>query len=181
MRSEKQVWSTAVHEAGHAVVARVLGLQCGKVTIAANYRTRDAGYGVIADPWAAVARWDERGKYRPAEAALRARVIAYMAGREAEEELLGHCPGGDGDDQYQIALMLDTLGQTELEPRLRTFARAIVRRHRSKIEALARALMERRTMSDKQVRLAAGLPPRLRRLSQKEAYRRWLATAQRTQ
>jgi hypothetical protein len=49
-----------------------------------------------------------------------------------------------------------------------------VRRHRPKIKALAQVLVERRALTDKQVRLAAGLPPRLRRLSQKEAFRRWL-------
>jgi len=89
-----------------------------------------------------------------------------MAGRETEEELLGRCRGGDDDDRHQIALMLNEVYRKELwdrfEPRLRRFARALVRRHRSKIEALARALIERPKMSNKQVRLAAGLPPRFR-------------------
>jgi hypothetical protein len=107
-----------------------------------------------------------------------------MAGREAEEELLGHCRGGDDDDQHQIQLMLEEIYRSreiyrseeeleKVEQRLRRFARFLVCRHRPKIEALARELIEKRTMSDKRVRLAAGLPPRLRRLSEKEAYRRW--------
>lgn len=57
---------------------------------------------------------------------------------------------------------------------MRSFARSLVRRHHPKIEALSRALIEQQTMNDKRVRLAAGLPSRLRRLSQKEADRRWL-------
>jgi hypothetical protein len=113
----------------------------------------------------------------PKRTAEEEHATAYMAGREAEEELLGHCRGGDDDDQYQIALMLMDLyegedRQDKFERRLRSFTRHLVRRHRSKIEALSRALLEQRTMSDKRVRLAAGLPPGLRRLSQREAYRR---------
>jgi hypothetical protein len=51
-----------------------------------------------------------------------------MAGREAEEELLGHCQGGDDDDQYRIALMLMHLyegedRQDKFERRLRSFTR----------------------------------------------------------
>jgi ATP-dependent Zn protease len=95
--------ATAVHEAGHAVVARVLGLISGKATIAPNYRKRTAGYGIVADPWVTIEYWEQRGKgYRPAEAALRSRIMTYMAGREAEEEMLGHCPGRDHDDLYQV-------------------------------------------------------------------------------
>jgi len=177
-RTPEEVLTTAIHEAGHAVVGRVLGLTCGKVTIGANYRTRTLGYGVIAEPWFTVDCWEQRGRYRPPEAAFRGRILAYMAGREAEEELLGNSEGGDDDDQYQIALMLMDLyrgedRQAKFEGRLRRAARSLVRRHRPKIEALSRALIEQRTMSDKRVRLAAGLPPRLRRLSRKEAYRRW--------
>ena len=109
-----------------------------------------------------------------------------MAGREAEEELLGITQGGDGDDQRQIRRMLEKVCLQEakrdnVERRQRRITRGLVRRHRHKIEALALALIEQRTMSDKQVQLAAGLPPRLRRLSQKEAHRHWrrraLATA----
>jgi hypothetical protein len=181
-RTPEQERATAIHEAGHAVVARVLGLLCGKVTIKANYRTATSGYGIIADPWLVIDCWEQRGEYRPSEAAFRGRILAYMAGREAEEELLGHCQGGDHDDQYQIALMLMELyraeeRQAKVERRLRIFARNLVRRHRPKIEALSRALIEQRTMSDRRVRLAAGLPPRLHRLFEKEAYRRWCRMA----
>jgi hypothetical protein len=60
-----------------------------------------------------------------------------------------------------------------VEQRLSRFCRTLVRPRRQEIEALARVLLEKRTLrSDKQVRLAAGLPPRPRRLSQAEAYRR---------
>jgi hypothetical protein len=175
-RTPEEERATAIHESGHAVVGRVLGLVCGKVTIAADYRTRTSGYGIIADPWVTINRWEQRGRYRPPKAAFRGRILAYMAGREAEEELLGYCPGGDDDDQYQIALMLMDLypgEEAKFERRLRGVARSLVRRHRPKIEALSRALIEHPSMSDKRVRLAAGLPPHLRRLSQKEAYRRW--------
>lgn len=58
--------------------------------------------------------WEQRGKYRPSEAAFHGRILAYMAGRQAEKELLEECRGGDGDDQYQIALMLTELYPAEL-------------------------------------------------------------------
>ena len=38
-RAAEEEHATAIHEAGHAVIARVLGLVCDKVTINANYRT----------------------------------------------------------------------------------------------------------------------------------------------
>ena len=103
-RTPEEERATAIHEAGHAVIARVLGLVCGNVTIGVNYRTRTSGYGIIADPRVANDCWEQRGRYPPLEAAFRGRILAYMAGREAEEELLSYCQGGDADDQYQIAL-----------------------------------------------------------------------------
>jgi ATP-dependent Zn protease len=172
-RTAEDEHATAVHESGHAVIARVLKLKCGKVTIEAKYRTGTSGYGIIYDPEDVIRWWVQCGRDRLDEAAFRGRILAFMAGREAEEELLGYCEGGDDDDQRWIARMLEDLypgewdRQDKFERRLRSFTRHLVRRHRSKIEALSRALLEQRTMSDKRVRLAAGLPPRLRRLSRR--------------
>jgi len=156
----QQERTTAIHEAGHAVIARILGLVCGKVTIKAS---GTSGYGIIAAPEFVCDCWEQRGKNRPIQAAFRGRILAYMAGREAEVELLGQCQGGDNDDQSRIGLMLEDLypgewdQQDKFERRLRRFARNLVRRHRPKIEVLSRALIEQRTMSDKRVRLAAGV------------------------
>ena len=71
--------------------------------------------------------------------------------------LLGACHGGDGDDRYQIALMLEQLpipGQQDdddgswerYERRLRDRCLALVRRHRDEIERVADALFICRSM-----------------------------------
>ena len=86
----------------------MLTLVCGHATIEPDEDS--AGHGFIVDPWVTFSAWDRRGIYhRSIDSALRARIIAYMAGRAAEEECLGVCPGGDGDDCRQIDLMLDSL------------------------------------------------------------------------
>ena len=96
---------TAYHEAGHAVIARVLDLTCGSATIIPNESDGEAGHSICADPWRTVWDWDQRVfaqvehgimplKYRGVRAALRGRIIAHMAGAEAERELLGRCRGG---------------------------------------------------------------------------------------
>ena len=76
-----------------------------------------------------------------------------MAGAEAEAELLGTVPRGDGDDRYQIELMAEELEtpakrwDTKIEPRLRTMTRMLVHRHRALIERVAQALIDQTTLS----------------------------------
>jgi hypothetical protein len=41
---------------------------------------------------------------------MRGRVMAFMAGAEAELEIIGRCRGEDGDDRYQIAMMREMAG-----------------------------------------------------------------------
>src|SRR5579864_7504080 len=105
-RSDEETYGTAIHEAGHAVIARALGLGCGRVTIRPNLRARTGGFAIIEDTWDTIEAWSRRGRYRDIATALRARILALMAGRAAEEELIGHCPGGDDDDQYRAACIL---------------------------------------------------------------------------
>ena len=135
----------AHHEAGHAVIARVLNLPCGLATIVPD--DDSAGHAITGDPWDAVAQWDASGRWRDVDVAYRARIIAFMAGAEAEIECLGSCRGGDGDDRWQIALMLESLLPAGVDPsgcenRLRRFTRALVRRHRGKLEAVAQRLLK---------------------------------------
>jgi ATP-dependent Zn protease len=140
--------ATAVHEAGHAVIGRLLGLICGDVTIVRDTAGGTEGYATCADPWLTQGIWDKCERYRYREVILRSRIVTYAAGREAEEEILGTCRGGDGDDQTQIAYMLDSLGIADEalagnEVRLRKRARALVRRHRAVIEGVAEQLLSR--------------------------------------
>jgi ATP-dependent Zn protease len=163
-RTQKQLKLTAYHEAGHAVIGRVLTLICGGSTIKLDLENLSAGCSITHEAWEAETEWDKRGKCSRrcfGGAAWRARIITFMAGAEAERVLLGSSGDGDGDtnDRYQILrmaeqLMMDALRSrkkeidwTKLELRLRAFTRMLVRRHRARIERVAAALLERKTLS----------------------------------
>lgn len=102
---------TAYHEAGHAVVARVLGYPSGAVTIVVNEEEMEAGHQMSSPthgPFAANGDQEffERGgigRHRVYRLAFRARLLILMAGREAEVELLGFCEGGEERDELEIA------------------------------------------------------------------------------
>jgi ATP-dependent Zn protease len=147
--------STAYHEAGHAVIARVLTLPAGRMTIRPNYRERRLGYSITLDPHACLYEWEKRGKVRALDAVWHARIMSAMAGAETEAELLGRTSVGDSDDQLKIGLMAKELCHSPpwetLEPRLRAMTRILVRRHRARIERLAKALLTKTTLSAKQV------------------------------
>jgi ATP-dependent Zn protease len=87
----------------------------------------------------------------------RAGIIVTMAGAEAEKELIGFCRGGDGPDQYQIACMADNIWDTSSEECARWYARLrrqtarLVRKHRDKIECVAKALVEKNTLSAEEI------------------------------
>lgn len=145
---------TAFHEAGHAVIGRVLGMTCGHATIVSD--DDSSGHAITDDPLYIVGHWYDRGKYRGDElrSIFRGRIITYMAGAEAEREILGECTVGDGDDRYWIEDMA-ACGDAELpddlwvryEPRMRRQARRLIRKHRKKIERVALSLMEKETLT----------------------------------
>jgi hypothetical protein len=104
-RSLAKLGHAAVHEAGHATIARVLTLAAGGITIEANYELGEAGYSVTADPYVCEYQWEIRGKVRDGDAVWHARIMSFMAGAEAENIFLGSTTGGDDDDRLQIELM----------------------------------------------------------------------------
>ena len=141
----------AYHEAGHAVIGRVLNLPCGLATIIPD--DDSVGHSITGGPWDAVAQWDSSGRWRGVDVAYRARIIAFMAGAEAEVECLGNCPDEDHDDRWQITMMLNSLLPANTDPlgcenRLRRVTRTLVRRHRGKIEAVAQKLLQRGCASE---------------------------------
>jgi hypothetical protein len=154
--SHKQRTSTAYHEAGHAVIARVLTLPAGPATIKPNYREGHWGYSITADPHACLYEWEKRGKVRDEAAVWHARIISFMAGAEAETELLGRRSSpSDREDQAQIELMAAELPAQDLwerrEPRLRAMTRMLVRRHKARITRVARALLSKTTLTAEQI------------------------------
>lgn len=153
MNGRKKLNSTAVHEAGHAVIGRVLGLPCGHATIVADEDS--SGHTLTAPPDEIREYWfDHDDKWRSQGTAIRARIMTFMAGAEAERVVLGKCKGGDGRDRYEIVTMAASIFETPLgddwdrwEARLRRHTTALCRRHRATIERVAQALSERKTLS----------------------------------
>jgi len=150
---------TAIHEAGHAVIGRVLGMKCGYTTIVAD--DDSAGHAITEDHWSTVGDWHKRDKYRgrhEIRMIVRGWIITLMAGAEAEAEILGFCEGGDGEDRYQIKQLVwssdaDLLDDkwARYEPRMRRQTRRLIRKHRDKIERVACALIERKTLEEKEI------------------------------
>jgi hypothetical protein len=145
---------TAYHEAGHVVMPRVLTLDCGGASIKPDHDS--AGHAITNDPWACLSAWERCGKVRDnPDAVWHARIIAYMAGTEAEIVLLDSTIGGDGYDRYQIELMAEELDNCrdwpKLEQRLRAMTRMLVRRHGILVERVADALLRKTTLSGKQL------------------------------
>jgi hypothetical protein len=158
-----QIHRTAVHEAGHAVIGRVLKQVCGQASVRPNPDEGEAGHAIAADPYITLGYWlDELGRWRGSDAMvsiMRGRIMSYMAGRVAEEEFFGSCAGGDGDDQWQIDLMLDSLlpGDADVPryaQRLRGHTRTLVRRHRAAIACVAALLVERGTLQSEEIERA---------------------------
>jgi len=160
-----QIIRTACHEAGHAVVAQMLGYEPRYVTIVAN---RDSSsHTKFPDPYEVQPTMEKRGKYRDMAVIVRARIMAMMAGREAEDFCLGPLPPdayGDGDDRYWINLMLKDLYKPPVafvhEVRLRRMASWLVRRHVAAIVRVAEALIVERTLRKRKLRALCGDPPR---------------------
>lgn len=64
-RSRRDLEHTAYHEAGHAVIGRVLSVPCGDVTIVPDYKKQTRGVAIVrSDPYELSDNWDERGKFR---------------------------------------------------------------------------------------------------------------------
>jgi hypothetical protein len=159
-KPSKQRIQTAYHEAGHAVIGRVLTLLCGEATIKPDYKSRSWGVSICPDPHRCLHEWEGRGKVRGStKAVFRARIIHSMAGAEAVRELLGNTDQvGDDDDQMQIGLMMgeivdpdDNDAWVKTEARLRKMTRMLVRRHRARIERVAKALLANTTLSTEEL------------------------------
>ena len=53
----------AVHEAGHTVVGRALGMTCGDTSIIRDPEEGEEGHSICADPYTVQWDWEQRGKF----------------------------------------------------------------------------------------------------------------------
>jgi ATP-dependent Zn protease len=159
---------TACHEAGHAVIGRVLGVLCGPATVVPD--AVGVGCTTVKSPLATLDEWDARGRSRlngsrDLRSIYRAYIMELMAGREAAELCCGSGASfvGDSDDIQQIDNLIHgeyprDLSYFGLSPcnlsgdfnrldRLRKATRGLCIRHREKIERVAQALIKHRTLS----------------------------------
>jgi ATP-dependent Zn protease len=149
---------SAVHEAGHAVIGRVLGIPCGHATILADEGS--AGHSLAAPPHETLERWwHNLGRYyREEAAAFHARIMTYMAGAEAERVLLGACNGGNGNDLGEIAWMANSAGYdtfssawTRRKGQLRRQTIRLLRKHQATVRGVADALMEKGYLASEEI------------------------------
>ena len=148
--------ATAYHEAGHAVIARVLGLPCGRVTIVGADED-ELGHAVVGDP---IRTW-ERGD-GPRRPLVEASCISLYAGVEAERVILGQQDSGDDFDSDKATSLIKIIGVRgasyvgddvwdRYEARLRRRSNELVRIHQRQIERVAKALQERGTLESEEV------------------------------
>jgi hypothetical protein len=162
----------AIHEAGHAVIGRVLGLPCtfgtvqpGKSESGQDYRgcvNLEDHPKMSMDEWLRRLSAHEpikpRFQHDDGNASLHARIIAAMAAAEAEAEILGSCSKHDWHDRECVKLLVDNdlsdLSPDEwerYEPRMRRQAKRLVGKHRDKIERVAKALLRRGTLQPHEI------------------------------
>ena len=150
--------ATAIHEAGHAVIGRVLGLPCGKVTTISD-DPAELGHAVVEDPIHGWRRGDG-----PRRQMVEASCMSLYAGAEAERVILGKQGDdvGDGPDCSKAASLIELIGVRgasfvgdevweRYEARLRARSNQLVRLHRAKIERVGAALMERGELSANEI------------------------------
>jgi Peptidase family M41 len=149
--------AVAHHEAGHAVIGRLLGLTCGKVTIIPEDESQ--GYAEILNP---LRNWKKGdGPKRPLAEIF---CISLYAGAEAERVLLGvKSPQYNGVDQERATNCIVMAGGIpgasfvgdgvweRYKDRLRERAKKLVVLHRTKIERVAEQLVSRRSLSSEEV------------------------------
>ena len=126
---------TAHHEAGHAVIGRVLGLECRYVTIVED---------------------GPHAKFRNTGTTVEVNIITTMAGWETER-VFGfdneddELTEGAARDRSDIGMLCWRSNFTIDIERVRRKTRRLVRKHRACIERVANALLERKTMTAEEV------------------------------
>jgi hypothetical protein len=139
--------SVAVHESGHAVIHRILGLPCGPAHITAGCKPSGvSSHYVPLNP-------DKKRQHIVA----RKTISGLLAGREAEIILLGTDTAGFTGDLEIIGLYLRQAKPPKDEDvehwlfKLRMHTRRLVRKYRVAIDAVARALAKHERLSGERI------------------------------
>jgi hypothetical protein len=112
----------AVHEAGHAVIARVQRIPCGEAYV--DLERNPIGFanlGSCVETWS---EWRRQRRRRKPRHMFIGMAMAGMAGAEAESVILGRCRGGDTNDRACIDVLLKGAPQG-VEARLRSFTKTL--------------------------------------------------------
>ena len=122
----------ALHESGHAVIARALALRCGGAMVADGH-----GRAVYQDE---------------VDDGSIATIIATLGGAAAEHVLIGNIADGIAADRQQIEAARSARGMTQDEcNRLWRVACLLVKVHETDIRVLAVELQRRRQLSGAQI------------------------------
>jgi hypothetical protein len=136
-RSEN-LWQAAVREAGHAIIAGVLGVSCGEATLVPDSEREPAGAAHLCESLEGPGRGRIPTQHDCADQTfLDDNIIVAMAGAEAEREIIGSYASN--------GLLRDSLGYSDLSPiratQLRRVARQLVKKHRTRIRSFAQQLI----------------------------------------
>jgi hypothetical protein len=136
-RARKLLLEVAVHESGHSVISRVLGLPSGRATLrdsdgnARSYSKHDGGLKT---------------------------VLTCLAGRAATEVLLGYAsdPGCAVDDDKSVELLeangfRDSFYAFDVKMALLADAHALIRKRRGKVALVALGLLAKRTLTASEI------------------------------
>ncbi len=136
-----RIKASPIHEAAHAIIGRVLGIECGDVRVGFDHATNSYGRNESGG-------WDSHGRKRPARYGRDADIICTASGEEAEIEFLGSSCEGAWADRAGIDKLLDGDPNAEkIERRLRRMARMLVRRHAIPIRYVAQVLTKAGTLT----------------------------------
>ena len=152
--TETDLWRAAVHEAGHAVIGRALNMPYGRATIIPDRQVPSIRLDDL------MVTWRHGDKLR--RPLIHSYIVASMAGREAEIVLLGEAADKIDDDldsahrrsMVQLVPGCRFVGDAAFcryERKLRRRARQLCQRHRIQINCVAKVLIERRTLSRKEI------------------------------
>jgi hypothetical protein len=135
----------AIHEAGHAIIARILGVPARRASIAPEGDS--FGFAETADPDTCRAVWASQGRVRPYHYANDACCLVSMSGVISERIILGVDCGGHSFDIDDIARYIEIDPRPSRVARLVNATTMLVERHRARIERLAALLSACGTLS----------------------------------